>query len=199
MPEIFVAPKKHPPAKHLPGLFTAFNSYPSGVRFITQEEKEEIILLLRRHIITNFFWVVASFFMLIAPPFLLLLFGKSLPGAIPPNFKFIITLIWYTLTSTFIFVNFLNWYFNVYIVTDKRIVDVDFYNIVYKHISHATLDRVQDMTIKAGGVIRTLFDFGDVFIQTAGTEPNFEFEAVPKPDLVVRKINELISKKGGKK
>lgn len=199
MPEIFVAPKENHQAsvekKHTTNPLAAFAAYPDGVHFATQEEKEEIVLLLRRHIITNFFWVVGSLLMIIAPFAILPFFKFLLPINIPLNFQLVAILIWYSLVASFVFINFLSWYFNVYIVTNKRIVDVDFYNLIYKQISHAPLERVQDITIKAGGVIRTFFDFADVFIQTAGTEPNFEFEAVPKPDIVVRKINELIHKK----
>jgi hypothetical protein len=42
-----------------------------------------------------------------------------------------------------------------------------------------------------GGVVRTIFNYGDVLIQTASEVPNFEFLAVPKPDQVVKVLQDL--------
>jgi hypothetical protein len=42
-----------------------------------------------------------------------------------------------------------------------------------------------------GGVVRTMFDYGDVFVQTAGEVPRIEFEAVPHPDKVAKILREL--------
>ena len=42
-----------------------------------------------------------------------------------------------------------------------------------------------------GGVIRTVFNYGDVYIQTAAEVPAFEFLAVPKPDRVAGILQEL--------
>ena len=53
------------------------------------------------------------------------------------------------------------------------------------------------VTFRVGGVIRHIFDYGDVLIQTAGTAPNFDFLAVPKPAFVADKIGDLAREKGG--
>ena len=42
-----------------------------------------------------------------------------------------------------------------------------------------------------GGVIRTIFNYGDVIIQTAAEIPQIDFEAVPNPDRVSRILREL--------
>jgi hypothetical protein len=86
----------------------------------------------------------------------------------------------------------MGWYFNVYIVTNERIIDVDFFYLLYNKVSSTRIDRLQDVSYKLGGVVRAVFDFGDVFVQTAGSEPNFDFLSVPHPETVVRKIVELM-------
>jgi len=175
-------------------FLSSFSFYPRGVHFETQDEKEEIVMLLRRHIVTNFLWIFIAFIMAVFPIFFSISSKFFIPFHIPVNFQIVFLLIWYTLVFSVIFINFLVWYFNVYILTNKRIVDVDFYNLVYKKISSAQLNKVQDVTIKSYGLLRIIFDFADIFIQTAGTEPNFDFVAVPKPDVVARKINELVER-----
>ena len=41
-------------------------------------------------------------------------------------------LVWYLISIAYFIESFLTWFFNVYFVTDERIIDVDFYNLIYK-------------------------------------------------------------------
>ena len=91
------------------------------------------------------------------------------------------------------FEKFLGWFFNVYIITDERVIDVDFYSLLYKQISDAGLDKIQDMTYRTNGIAGSVINYGDILIQTAGEQPNLEFEAVPRPAEVVKILNELIT------
>lgn len=209
MPDIYVASKQPTSAEATAGKgeavepveqkgssLSAYAVYPDNVRFDTQAEEEQIILLLRKHWITNLPWLAITFALIFIPPIVFpALFIRQILPAVPPNFVLILTFFWYLVAFGFALVNFIVWYFNVYIVTNERIIDVDFLHLLYKQLSSTRIARIQDVTYKLGGVIRSLFDFGDVFIQTAGTEPNFEFEAVPHPEAVVRKISELMEQR----
>jgi len=110
----------------------------------------------------------------------------------PARFQLITVIIWYLLIIAFLFEKFLSWFFNVYIITDERIIDVDFTSLTYRRISDAQIEKIQDITYKTGGLLRAVFDYGDVFIQTAGHQPEIDFESVPKPHQVVRILNQLI-------
>ncbi len=201
MPDIFVSsPKKRIKSESEQILkrigesetknpLAAFVALPKGVQFETQEKEEQIILLLRRHWITNFHWIFIALIMILAP---LILNVVPLLEFMPPRFQLMTVIIWYLLTLAFVFESFLSWFFNVYIITDERIVDVDFTSLTYRRISDAQIERVQDITYKTGGLLRAVFDYGDVFIQTAGKSPEIDFESVPKPDKVVRVLNQLI-------
>ncbi len=166
----------------------SFATKPAGVHFETQADEEEIMLLLRKHWITNFPWLIVGILLILAP---LALRWFPLLSFLPTNYQLMAVIIWYLLTTIIIFERFLTWYFNANIITDERIIDIDFSNLIYKEISDAKIDKVQDVTYRMGGAIRTLFHYGDVYIQTAGTEPNFEFLAVPKPEQVVKILNQL--------
>lgn len=170
----------------------SFAAYPKGVRFQTQEEKEEIILLLRRHVITNLLWIMIAVVLFFLPLLFSPFFYLFIPIKIPLNYQIISLIVWYSMIASSVMINFFVWYYNVYIITDQRIIDVDFYSLTYKKISSATLDNVQDITIRAGGILRVIFDFADIDIQTAGTVPNFTFEAVPHPDVIAREIHDLL-------
>ncbi len=209
MPDIFVSSlKKEMPKKKmeikktaaevtlpkkLEIAFKAFSASPAGVYFETQRTDEKIVLLLRRHWVTNFHWLFLSLVFMLAPTviFPALSFFKVF-SFIPVRFQTISLLIFYTLIFTYIFISYLNWYFNVYILTDRRVIDIDFYNLLYKEVSSCDIDKIQDVTYQVSGVFKIFFDYGTVFIQTAGEEKNLEFEMIPRPALVVKKLTELI-------
>lgn len=167
----------------------AFSILPHKVSFETQEIKEQIVLLLRKHWITNLPWMAVTLLMLAAPAFL-----KFFPllEFLPARFQFITVVIWYMFVLAYVLESFLSWYFNVYIITDERFIDVDFYSLIYKRISEAKLDRIQDVSYSQGGIIQALFNFGTVTVQTAGEIPEFELEAVPQPARITKVLNQLL-------
>lgn len=167
----------------------AFATMPSGTHFDVQEQNEKVILLLRRHPATQVRWVVTAILLALVP--LLLSF---LPGFQSIEFRFQLAglLIWYLLITGFALESFLSWFYNVYILTDERVVDVDFFSLIYKNISSAKIDNIEDVTSVAGGALAALFDYGTVVIQTAGAKQQFDFEQVPHPDKVIKLVNELL-------
>jgi membrane protein YdbS with pleckstrin-like domain len=173
---------------HTHNPMASFVLFPERVGFETKEREEKVVLLLRKHPATNIRWLLTAFLMVIAPA--LLAFFPIL-DFLPASYQTIVVLGWYLIVSAYVLENFLSWFFNVYIVTDERIVDIDFYNLIYKEVSDANINRIQDVTYKMGGVVRTVFNYGDVVIQTASEVPNFDFLAVPKPDRVVKILQEL--------
>ncbi len=176
---------------HTHNPLAAFSYYPDPEKtnFETQDSEEKVILLLRKHPITNLGWILIAVLMLFGP---IVLNSFPLLSFLPANFQFIAILSWYLITTAFILENFLSWFFNVYIVTDERVVDVDFYNLIYKQVSDAKLDKIQDVTYNMGGAIRTVFNYGNVLIQTAAEVNQFEFEAVPRPDRIAKVLQELM-------
>jgi len=171
------------------GVFSAFVVRPK-VRFQAQEPGEEVVLLLRRHWITNLPWFLEAILMILGP---LALKFISPFTFLPLRFQLVAVIIWYLLVIGFVFEKFLSWYFNVYIVTNKRVVDLDFYNIIYYNQAQADLNQITDMNITVSGVVRLLFNFGDLVIETAAEAPNLEFSAVPNPRKVMEIIEQLKS------
>jgi hypothetical protein len=173
---------------HTHNRFSAFSLYPERVDFETRDKEEKVILLLRQHPIVNLKWVLGTILMLFVPG-IVGLFG--ILSSLPVGFGLVITLSWYLITMAYALEGFLNWYFNVYFVTDHRVIDVDFYNLIDKKVSDADLDKIQDVSYTNFGIFRMIFNYGDVFIQTAAEVSEFDFLAVPDPERVVKIINEL--------
>jgi hypothetical protein len=176
---------------HTHNRLSSFGLYPDGVDFETRNKDEQIVLLLRQHPIVNVKWVLTTILLLTGPT-LLGFFGVF--AYLPAGFGLVISLAWYLFTSAYAIESFLGWYFNVYFVTEKRVVDVDFYNLINKRVSDAEIGKIQDVSYATGGVVRTVFNYGDVFIQTASEKEEFEFGAVPSPEKVTKIINDLMGK-----
>ncbi|MBU4380640.1 PH domain-containing protein [Candidatus Parcubacteria bacterium] len=174
--------------------FSAFLESPKNVSFESQEKGELIIFLLRRHWITNVPWILFSFVLLSFPLlYRVILSNDSFFSLLPSKYALVAGLIWYLFTFLFILENYLIWYFNVYILTDKRVIDMDFYGIIHKKVSETPLRNIEDSTYFVSGIFPTLFDFGNIKIQTAAESPEFEFEQVPNPAQVHDRINDLIT------
>jgi len=175
-------------------MFSSFSVTPTGVKFGEAEEGETILLLLRAHIVTNVPWIAISLLLLIVPLILLPLFSGLGGFGVGAGTGLVFILFWYAGTLTYAFLSFLYWYFNVYIVTNERIIDTDWYSVVVRKVSSTQIAKIQDVSASQAGALAGLFDFGNVQIETAAAEENFEFVNVPHPQLVAKQLNELMQK-----
>lgn len=177
------------------GIFNAFIYKPKNVRFESQEESEELYFLLRRHPITNLGWILTVIIMLFAPVIMINLFDIFNIDSFryfPARYQVVMFLLWYLFTMIFTFESFLIWYFNVYIITDKRLIDIDFAGFWKKRVSEAMYDSVEDVSYQTNSFWHILFDFGNIFMQTAAEKSEFEFNSIPKPGIVHDKLTDLI-------
>lgn len=170
-------------------LFTSFSSFPRKVCFETQGDEEQVVLFLRQHPIVNLPWIIVAIFMLTLPS--IFVFFPPFT-TLPTNYQFIVTMGWYLFVFGYSLAKFMGWFFNIYILTDERVVDVDFKNIFFRKISTAKTEEIQDVNIESSGSFETFFGYGSVFIQTAAEVSQFEFKFVPNPDRVGKIINQLI-------
>ena len=170
-------------------FLTSLSTFPAKVCFDTQDEGEVVVLFMRQHPIVNVPWIALVVFLLILPP----LFAFFPPYAMLTGaYQVIVNLTFYLVVMGIVLSQFMAWFFNIYIVTDERIVDVDFVNLFYRVVSTAKLDEIQDVNIVASGVFETFFNYGSVFVQTAAEVTQFEFGNIPRPDRVGRLLNKMI-------
>lgn len=215
MVDIFVAKvnkeeKAATPAEHQPvekteeldsslvTLFSTFTENPSNISFHHREEDEKIILFLRSHLITNFKWIFILFTsMVILPP--IFLFGANyLPfPELPGRFTSILVLIYYLILFAYAFSNFLTWYFNIFVITKKRVIDIDYDVLVFHDVAETQFTLLQDVNYTQSGPIMHFFNYGDVHAQTAGGKENLEALSVPNPSRVTKFIAQHMGRKNG--
>jgi uncharacterized membrane protein YdbT with pleckstrin-like domain len=175
------------PAMH---ALASYCPRPLGVGFDLQHEDEQVLLMIRQHPIVNIPWIVITILLTIAP----FVFLPLVPilSFFPVKFHVIAFIGWYLMVFGYALEQFLVWFFNIYIITDERVIDMDFYNLLFKRVSEAKIDRIEDITTANSGLLQSIVDFGDIQIQTSAEIPEIEFEKIPHPDRVQKLLSELI-------
>lgn len=186
--------------KHSHNPLAVYAENPQNVCFDIQEEGENIILLLRAHLITLVPTILLILFLLLVPIFFtpaLNLLGIDILDSLSESEVILLTFGWYLFVFGFSFYKFIFWYFNVYMLTNERVVDFDFKGILHKETAYAPLGQIQDVSPKMIGFFGTVFHFGNVYLQTAGEVPEFEFHSVARPDDVAKAILVEVRKEAG--
>lgn len=170
-------------------LFSFFSSN-TQIKFKDQQSDEQTVLFLRAHPATQMHWVINSIISFIAILFL----NSFLRDFLTLRQIFFIDILLSGILFSYIFMCFLNWIFNVDIVTTKRVVDIDFNGLLCKEVNIASLSSIEDTTSKTTSFLSSWFDYGNVYIQTAASEQDVEFIGVPRPSDVIYLINNLKKK-----
>jgi hypothetical protein len=168
---------------HTSSPFSSFLVKPKIFKFREQDDLEEIILVMRPHWFTNVSWIITTIFMLFVPTLI-----RFIPvwSGVPLRYQMLGILFWYMITLAFALEKFLSWYFDVYIITDERVVDIEFRNLLDKKFAEAKISMIQDVSSRVAGISQTMLNYGDVRIQTAAEIPELSFEKVPNPDKVIK-------------
>lgn len=173
---------------HSKSSFSNFLVNPKVLTFAEQDEDEVIYLAVRPHLISNLSWIATSMLMLIIPFFFSYF---SFSNFLPLRYRLSAIFFWYLITFIFTFEKFLSWYFDFYLITNKRIIDISFHNLLNKHFAQTDISMIQDVSSSVKGFMGTFFNFGDLLIQTAAEINQINFEKVPNPSKIIKLIKEL--------
>lgn len=88
---------------------------------------------------------------------------------------------------------FVIWYWNAFVITTYRVIDVDQRGLFDRTVSEALFDKVQDVSYHVKGVWGTMLHYGTIIVQTAGTTTNLELYYVRHPKNVHHLLTELVS------
>lgn len=164
--------------------------FPKDVSFHGQDTDEDIVLVVRSHWIT---WIPGFFFSLciLIAPFLIIALFKDLSV----SFSAGLVIMGIVLSTTGVFNTMYKWFYSVNIITTQRIIDVDFVNAFMHKFSEAQLEKIEDISHEHIGFVGSIFDVGNVYIQTAGSKAEFEFDNIPRPRDVQDTLNDLLEMK----
>jgi len=159
-----------------------------------QERDEKPIIFLRRH------WIevakvilAAAIFVAIPYAFFYLLTDSGVDWTTYWGQFGVLLLSVYMLFSLAILMTmFTDFYLDTWIVTTRRVINIEQKGLFSRVISELHLNQVQDVTAETHGFLATIFSYGHVYIQTAGTRERFEFKKVNNPVKIKARVSELV-------
>lgn len=161
-----------------------------------QKQGEKVEFVLRRHAIT-FVPSILLFLVMLALPVAGYLIDAAdgqtiLTGTSLAQVGVVLLVSAYYLGALLFFISqFTDFYLDISIITNDRILDIDQRGLFARVISELDLSRIQDVHSEIKGIFPTLFNYGRVEVQTAGDLPEFDFDDVPNPHAVRQRIIEL--------
>ncbi|MFB6182002.1 MAG: PH domain-containing protein [Candidatus Magasanikbacteria bacterium] len=162
---------------------------------IDKNANEEIKYILHRHPITFLKFLFFFFILTLVPVALYLLLNNLFPEIIEMEkiyaFGVVAGGIYYLSILLFLYTKFVEFYLDVWIVTDQKIVDIVQAHLFSRNISELDLDRIQDVTTQVSGILPTIFDYGNVSVQTASQNAKIDFLSVHNPNEVRKEIIRL--------
>lgn len=170
----------------------SFQVFPKNVQFVRKEKDEEVILVIRRH------WSAYAthiFFAVIIPliPLGLLFITRNMSNIYGASTVYLGLFVASVVMSVNIIVTALmQWYYNVAIITDKRVVALNVVSVFHHVYTEILWRRIQDVSHDSVGPFSSVFDIGNIFIDTAGEGVDLTLTFIPKPREVQDVINNLV-------
>ncbi len=163
---------------------------------------EKIVHEARKHWYVFFWPIVLSAFLIVAPLVFYLVVLAFLPiGVVEVVVKyFFLSLffysVWFLLIWILFFIQWTNYYLDVWYITERRIIDIEQKGIFHREVSNLRFDKIQDITVEVKGVVATFLKFGDLHVQTASEDSrNFLLKNAARPEETRKIIFEMHNKK----
>lgn len=164
------------------------------VDFESQNRDEQVYILSRAAFVTNLWWIIGSileFMFLTLIIFVLIQLKIPYLGVVPISYIIIVVILGCSLILDNIVTHWIRWFYNLYIVTNERIVDYDFTPGGTFRIAEAGLLNIEDVSQTQSGFLSNLFNYGNLRIQTASEKSFFLMERIANPSYLRDKILDL--------
>lgn len=165
--------------------------------FPGQEKDEEVIFFTRRHPLSFLGAFLFAFLMAVLPFILYFMVGAAgmiSLDALGQKIMLVIASSYLLFVLGFFLAAWIDYYLDVMILTNFRIIDITQNVLFSRSVAEANLTDIEDVNAEVKGVLPTLFHYGKVFVQTAGTARNFEFDSLPNPYDINKMIVDLHQK-----
>ncbi|OGZ46191.1 MAG: hypothetical protein A3C84_01590 [Candidatus Ryanbacteria bacterium RIFCSPHIGHO2_02_FULL_48_12] len=151
------------------------------MKIVPLEQGEYVVLVLRKHWFI-FFGQLSAFLMAFVvgafvSSFKDFLYGTFDKTAVDMLVDLLFILYALVLVAGY-FVSWVHTYYDIWLVTNRRIIDIKQRGLFDREISEFMISRVQDVTTEVPNMLATLLGFGTMTIQTAG-ERSFTVHDIP--------------------
>jgi len=196
-----LAPNQTPPAPEQPGPTIGHSAEtgeqpepgetPSPYGF-DLDPGEQITRVIHRHPLTLLPTLLTSALLIVVA--IAFAFGEGrYPDTIPfPRLMvFALIVILLVLAAIIFLIGLFVYQRNVLIFTNVHLLVAEQYGLFSHRISQVSFERVQDATGTRKGIAQTIFNYGDVEIESAGAEEKFIFRGAPSPQEIADEALEI--------
>lgn len=145
---------------------------------INFEPNEKILKVVRRHYFVITPTIIGLLMLALLPIFIYFLVASSILS-LPNEVKSLIVVlsqkwgvfaysIWILILWIIFFIEWTDFYLDLWIISDKRIIDMEQKGFFHREVTSFTYEQIQDITVETRGIIETVLKFGTLHIQTAG-------------------------------
>ena len=156
--------------------------------------QEKTILVYRRHLITLLPLLITAIVLVALPPGAYTAINYFRPDIFAEQPNFVLFLlgasVFFIVGWLFLYQSFIDYWLDAFILSDKRILDIDQKGLFNRTVSELRLYRIQDVTAEIKGMLHTFLDYGEITVQTAGEQERFHFKDIPHPNTVAKQILE---------
>ena len=162
------------------------------------DKDEHILFEVRKHWFVLAKETTIGFFAFIGPAIFYAIFSVlpievNTPGNGIVLFLFIYCL-WLIIVWIFLFIAWTDYYLDVWIITNKKLIDVEQKGLFNREIATMQLSKIQDVTSEQKGIVASMLVFGDLHVQTAGREKEFVIRNVKDPNSLRKQLNDALVK-----
>lgn len=167
---------------------------PIEFNFPNKESDEKVFMAVRRHYFVLVKQSLIFLFFFIFPVIIwtaLHYLEINLTEYIFFPILILVISLYYLFVALFAMIKWIEYYYDVWIITDRRLIDIE-QKSLFNHItSELRLDKIQDVTFEVKGFLPSVFHYGNIYVQTAGAVQRFSFEEIPKSQQIKRLIIDL--------
>lgn len=154
------------------------------------ESNEKIVVTARRHWFVLFLRLLSLLPFIFIPLLLFIVLGAAptqesglfLMKGSAASFAVFLLFSWFLFVWIGAFIVWTDYYLDVLIVTDKRIINIEQKALFSRETASLRLDKIQDITINVSGILATFLSFGNIRIQTAGEQEEFMIHFIRDPE-----------------
>ena len=153
--------------------------------FIHRKPYETKLIIARRHFITFVPTILLFILLMLAPSGVYLLVNNVgfniLESPAARAISVLLSSAYLLSVIMFFYSFFIEFYLDVTIITNDRMVDIEQGGLFSRTVSEVDLYQIQDASSVVKGIFPSIFGYGTVTVQTAGPVPKFIMEDVSHP------------------
>jgi len=161
------------------------------VAIIKLEVNEVVLKVIRKHWLPMLFEVIITLVVAMIPIIFYALLKNTFFSDLTLQNLYICLFLYFTFLIFIwvsLFISWIDYYLDIWILTNKRIVDVEQLSLFSRKVSSIRLDRIQDVQVEVIGIVNTFLKIGNIRVMTAAESNDLVIRTAGNPELVKEEI-----------